>query len=84
MAEKKTHPLKIWRVLCQMTQEQLGKAINRSGVAVGRYEAWAIPDPETVHRIYLLSAGQVGPNDFYRLPAIPAGRKQKEAKKRGK
>lgn len=83
--KQKTHPLKVWRVLNgDLSQDEVGHKIKRSGVAVGRYEAGAIPDPATMGRIFLLTLGQVGPADFYKLPAIPAGRKQKEPKQRGK
>ncbi len=32
-----------------------------------------VPPPEVIVRTYLWSGGQVTPNDFYDLPALPEG-----------
>lgn len=45
-----------------------------------RYAHGTVPrTAEMVSRIYLLTAGQVTPNDFYDLPELPASAHSQEA-----
>jgi hypothetical protein len=50
-----------------------------NATAARRLAHGTLPKPVQISRIYLRSGGQVTPNDFYDLPALPGGIDAKEA-----
>ena len=53
-----------------LTQRELANLIGVTDVAIGRYEAGRIPEPAILRKIYDVTKGRVGPNDFYDFPAL--------------
>lgn len=61
--------LRAYREARGLSQEEIGKLINRSGVAVSRYESGErMPGADDMRRIFVATGGEVTPNDFHDLP----------------
>lgn len=61
-----------------MTQAQLAEELGCSQSYVSQMERSSdpmIPGPQIMIELYLLSFGQVQPNDFYNLPSLPRQKK---------
>jgi transcriptional regulator with XRE-family HTH domain len=69
------HILRQWRGQHDLSQED---AAGKVGVVRKTWHQWeagdAIPKPEAMARLYLVTGGTVQPNDFYTLPALVAQR----------
>ena len=63
--------LRQWRISGGLTQ---ARAATRAQVARRTWHLWeqgaAIPTPDAMRRLYLLTQGIVTPNDFYNLPTL--------------
>lgn len=58
-----------WRRTKGWTQQELADELGCTISTVARYEGGTRdPEPVTKERIFLLSGGEVEPNDFYDLP----------------
>lgn len=67
--------LAIWRKLEGKTQADLADLLGCSQSYISQIERTAgalVPGPAIMIEIYRLTDGQVEPNDFYDLPALPA------------
>lgn len=65
--------LAAWRKAKGWTQDNLAEALGCSQPYVSQIERAAdpiIPGPELMRKLYVLSLGEVQPNDFYDLPAL--------------
>jgi transcriptional regulator with XRE-family HTH domain len=84
MKKPPTHPLKIWREsqVPPLSQLKTGSKLNKSGMAVGRWEEGAMPDFDTLIRIEKLTGLTAA--DFHQHRVILARRKQQEQKKNGR
>jgi transcriptional regulator with XRE-family HTH domain len=64
--------LRDWIAAQELSFAELGRSI---GVTTSEARRFALgertPRQPTMHRIYLATAGQVTPNDFYNLPPLP-------------
>lgn len=66
--------LAVWRKTESLTQAELADRLGVSQPHVSMMERAhdpAIPAPEVMRLIYLLSNGAVRPDDFYDLPPLP-------------
>lgn len=60
-----------WRRENKLTIGRLAEKLARSDMTVSRYcNERRIPEPETMRRIYVVTQGEVQPNDFYDLPEL--------------
>lgn len=56
----------------KLTLAEAGRRIGVSKSDARQFTLRRIPRTSTMCRVYLATAGQVTPNDFYDLPALPA------------
>lgn len=61
-----------WMKTSGWTWDRAAREIGlANGTAARRLAHGTTPKPATMARIYLATGGQVTPNDFYDLPALP-------------
>jgi transcriptional regulator with XRE-family HTH domain len=84
MKKPPEHPLKIWREsqVPPLSQLKVGSKLSKSGMAVGRWEAGAMPDFDTLIRIEKLTGLTTA--DFHQHRVILARRKKQEQKQHGR
>jgi len=70
--------LRDWRQKSGLTQHQLAERVGVTQAAVSNYERGVIPKKEEAIKFYLLSGGDVQPNDFYDLPPLLGNDDRKE------
>ncbi len=74
--------LAMWRKSEGWTQDQLGAEIGCSQPYISQIERAIdpiVPSAEVMRSVYIVSRGQVQPNDFYDVPAWEADRIRNEA-----
>lgn len=60
-----------WRNRQNKTQEEVGNALGVGALSVHRYETGKrVPGPAMMIEIYVLTGGDVEPNDFHNLPEL--------------
>lgn len=59
-----------WMQREKLTLAEVGERIDKHLSSVQKYVLGRVPSKETMVRIFVLSRGEVTPNDFYDLPEL--------------